>query len=523
MKITRREAVAVSGLALAGSALARGSAVAQMGHEGHGMSTRELAKPQGRGETETAAQWIDIAKGTRHAARTIEPGESVPPGEPERDYNPVITPNGAALPFKIVDGVKVFHLIAEEVTHEFAPGLKAQLWGFNGRVHGPTIEAVEGDRVRIYVTNKLPEATSIHWHGIILPNGMDGVAGLNQKSIGPGETFKYEYPLIQHGTHMYHSHVDEMTQLGLGVMGLFVIHPRRSAEPRPDRDFAIMLSEWDIKPGTYRPDPRVFAGFNMLTFNAKAFPATEALVVKRGDRVRIRLVNLSAMDHHPIHLHGHSFWVAQSDGGMIPPSARWPESTVLVAVGQSRTLDFVADNPGDWAFHCHMTHHTMNQMGHQGPNMVGADAARLKRAIKPLIPDYMPMGMTGMGAMSEMQTSMGQVGGMSDHSKQMTTGDMGDRSKHMTMGEMSDHSKHMTMRDMSDHSEQMVMPENSIAMMGGNGPHGLIDMGGMLTVLKVREHLTSYADPGWYQAPRGTVAQAASKQDLERDGIKGVN
>jgi FtsP/CotA-like multicopper oxidase with cupredoxin domain len=185
------------------------------------------------------------------------------------------------------------------------------LWGFNGTVHGPTIEAVEGDRVRIYVTNKLPAATSIHWHGIILPSGMDGVGGLSQKPIGPGETFKYEYPLVQHGTHMYHSHFDEMTQMGLGVMGLFFIHPRRPAEPRPDRDFAIMLSEWDIKPGAYRPDPRVFAGFNTLTFNAKSFPATEPLVAKRGDRVRISPVNLGAIDHHPIHLHGDSFWATR--------------------------------------------------------------------------------------------------------------------------------------------------------------------------------------------------------------------
>ncbi len=521
MKMTRREAVAVSGLALAGSALASGSAVAQVGHEGHGMSRGAPAQSQSPDDAKTAAQWwLNIAKGTRHPARTIEPGEAVPPAEPRRDYNPVITPNGATLPFKIVDGVKVFHLVAEEVTHEFAPGLKAELWGFNGRVHGPTIEAVEGDRVRIYVTNKLPEATSIHWHGIILPSGMDGVPGLNQKSIGPGETFKYEYPLIQHGTHMYHSHFDEMTQMGLGVMGLFVIHPRRPAEPRPDRDFAILLSEWDIKPGTYRPDPRVFAGFNTLTFNAKAFPATEPLVAKRGDRVRIRLVNLSAMDHHPIHLHGHSFWVAQTDGGVIPPNGRWPETTVLVSVGQSRTIDFFADNPGDWALHCHMTHHVMNQMGHQGPNMVGADAAKLRRAIKPLIPDYMPMGTSGMGDMSEMQTSMGHMGSM-----QMTKGNMGDMQ--MTMGHKADTQmtmRHkgnvqMTMGDMSNHAKQMAMPENSIAMMGGNGPYGSIDMGGMLTVLKVRENLTSYADPGWYQPPSGTVAQAASKQDLERDGI----
>jgi manganese oxidase len=490
MKITRREAVAVSGLAIAGTALGGRSALAQMSHEGHGMSMPQAA-PSPRNETNTATQWIDIAKGTQHPARTIEPGASVPPGEPGRDYNRVVTPNGATLPFKVVDGIKVFHLVAEEVTHEFAPGLKAKLWGFNGRVHGPTIEVVEGDRVRIYVTNNLPEATSTHWHGIILPNGMDGVAGLTQKSVSPGETFKYEFPLVQHGTHMYHSHSDEMTQMGLGVMGLFIIHPRRPAEPRPDRDFAIMLSEWDIKPGAYRPDPRVFAGFNTLTFNAKSFPATEPLVTKRGDRVRIRLVNLGAIDHHPIHLHGHSFWVTQTDGGVIPPGARWPESTVLVSVGQSRTVELVADNPGDWAFHCHMTHHVMNQMGHEGPNLIGVDAGKLRQAIKPLIPGFMPMGTSGMGSMTQMQTEMSGM--------------------QMNMPDMMHHGM--------DSVEQMPMPKNSIAMRGGQGPYGTIDMGGMLAVFKVRENLTSYADPGWYQAPVGTVVQVASKQDLERDGI----
>ena len=132
-------------------------------------------------------------------------GQEYPPGEPGKDYTPVITPNGSTLPYKVVGGVKVFHLIAEEVDHEFAPGLRAYCWGFNGQVHGPTIEAVEGDRVRIYVTNKLPENTSIHWHGLLVPSGMDGVAGLSQKNIAPGETYKYEFKLRQHGTCMYHS------------------------------------------------------------------------------------------------------------------------------------------------------------------------------------------------------------------------------------------------------------------------------------------------------------------------------
>jgi manganese oxidase len=502
MKITRRDAVAVSGLALAGGALASGPVVAQVGHEGQGMARSLPTQPKAPDSSETAAWWIDTARTIPHSARTIVPGEAVPPGEPGPDYNPVITPNGATLPCRVVDGVKIFHLVAQEVTHEFAPGLKAKLWGFNGQVHGPTIEAVEGDRIRIYVTNRLPEATSVHWHGIILPNGMDGVSGLNQKSISPGKTFKYEYPLVQYGTYMYHSHFDGMTQMALGAMGVFVIHPRRPSEPPPNRDFAIILSEWNIKPGTYRPDPRA-SEFNTFTFNAKVFPATEPLVARLGDRVRIRLVNLSAADHHTIHLHGHSFWEAQTDGGVIPTSARWPEATVLVPVGQSRTMEFVADNPGDWAFHCQMTHHLKNQMGHKGPNMLGADAAMLKHAIRPLIPEYMPMGTSGMDDLTEMQTGSGHMGDKQD-----------------ARGKASDHSRNTATGDSGTGSERMGMPENSIAMKGGNGPYGTIDMGGMLTILKVREHLTSYADPGWYQAPPGTVAEPATREELERDGIK---
>src|SRR6478735_7034018 len=147
------------------------------------------------------------------------------PGEPGKHYKPTVTLNGSTLPYKIVEGVKVFHLVAEEVrNHEFAPGLKAHCWGYNGQVHGPTIEVVEGDRVRIYVTNKLPAATTVHWHGIILPNGMDGVGGLTQRAIQPGETYKYEFTLWQSGTFMYHAHHDEMTQMALGMLGMFVIH-----------------------------------------------------------------------------------------------------------------------------------------------------------------------------------------------------------------------------------------------------------------------------------------------------------
>ena len=147
-------------------------------------------------------------------------------------YTPVVTPNGSTLPWTLEEGFKVFHLVAEPVKREFSPGLTVNCWGYNGQTPGPTIEVVEGDKVRILVTNHLPESTTIHWHGILLPNGMDGVSGLNQKPIPPGETFKYEFTLRQSGTHMYHPHYDEMTQIGLGLMGFLSSIPKIPAQKR---------------------------------------------------------------------------------------------------------------------------------------------------------------------------------------------------------------------------------------------------------------------------------------------------
>ena len=453
-------AAVLSGAAVAGAQQLQES---QQGHQGMKMPMPATPKPP-----------PDPASGRAADG----PPRGLAPGVPGRDYTPVITPNGVTLPFRVVNGVKVFHLIAEVLEHEFAPGLKATCWGFNGRTIGPTIEAVEGDRVRIYVTNKLPEATSVHWHGVILPSGMDGVGGLSQAPIPPGATFRYEYTLRQHGTCMYHSHYDEMTQLAFGMMGMFVIHPR-NADRRVDKDFVMLSSEWRVAPGTSRPDPLEMTDFNVLTFNSKAFPATAPLLIQRGDRVRIRFGNLSATDHHPIHVHGYAWHVVGTDGGDIPAAGQQPETTVLVPVGATRTVEFVANNPGDWAMHCHMSHHTMNQMGHRGGNWVGVKPAAIDDAVKGLLPDYMTMGTTGMAEMSEM-AAMGGMTGMAH------TG---------------------------------APPRNSIPMLGGKGPFGNIDMGGMLTVLKVRDRVQGQADPGWYTHPKGTVAEAATEEELKRDGV----
>jgi FtsP/CotA-like multicopper oxidase with cupredoxin domain len=380
-----------------------------------------------------------------------------------RPYNPVVTLNGWSLPWRMRDGVKEFHIVAEPVVREIAPGMKANLWGYNGSTPGPVLEATEGDRVRIYVTNALPEATSIHWHGILTPNGMDGVAGLTQAAIAPGKTFRYEFAFDRAGTFMYHPHADEMTQIALGMMGMIVVHAKTE---RPARDYALFSHEWKIPIGTRRADPLAMNDFNVLTFNGKAFPATEALVAETGDLVRIRLANLGPMEHHPIHLHGHFFELVGTDGGPIPPSARIPETTILVPVGTTRTIEFVARAPGDWPIHCHMTHHAMNQMGHDVANLIGADTAGLDAKLSQVVPGYMTMGARGMGEMVTMP---------------------------------------------------MPQPANSISMVGGKGPHGAIDMGGMFTLLKIRDTLSG--DPGWYAAPADTVAAEATPAELARDGI----
>ena len=378
-------------------------------------------------------------------------------------YRPVHTPNGWTLPHRMVDGVKEFHLVAEEIEHEFAPGSKAKCWGYNGTSPGPTLEAVEGDRVRIYVSNRLPEHTSIHWHGLILPSGMDGVSGLTQPAIQPGETFVYEFTLQQHGTHMYHPHADEMVQLAMGMMGLFIIHPK-DGEPEPvDRDYAILLHNWAMHPGTSRPDPAVMVEFDLWTMNSKVFPAIDTLVAASGERVRIRLGNLS-MWNHPIHLHGVQFQVTGSDGGRWPREQWRSEVTEIIGVGQMRDIEFVGV-PGDWAFHCHMSHHTMNPMGHDLPNTLGVNQDGVEEKIRTLLPGYMAMGEHGMG-------------------------------------EHQDHTD----------SGHMTGPPNTLPMMMGKGPFGNIEMGGMFTVVKVRDGLAAgdFRDPGWYRHPEGEVARRVS-------------
>ena len=373
-------------------------------------------------------------------------------------YNPVVTLNGWTLPWRMMQGVKEFHLVAEPVVREMAPGFKAHLWGYNGQSPGPTIEVVEGDRVRIFVTNKLTEPTSVHWHGQRLPNGMDGVTGLTQAAIQPGKTFVYEFIAKRPGTFMYHPHADEMVQMAMGMMGLWITHPKGKHPliDRVDRDYCFLLSSFDVDPGSYTPKIMTMVDFNIWAWNSRVFPGIDALVATQNDKVRIRVGNLS-MTNHPIHVHGHEFQVTGTDGGPVPTTARWPEVTTDIGVGQMRQIEFVADEPGDWSLHCHKSHHTMNAMGHGLPTMINVDQRELVKQIQQLMPDYMAMGEKGMHDMASME---------------------------------------------------MPLPDNTVPMMTGQGPFGAVGMGGMFSVLKVRKEqkAADYSDPGWFQHPSGTQA-----------------
>ena len=271
---------------------------------------------------------------------------------------PVLTPDITDLPFTMDNGVKVFNLIAEPVKQVIVPGRTFDLWGFNGSAPGPTIQGNEGDRVRIVFENHLPEPTGIHWHGLELPIEMDGVPGIGQKPIMPGERFVYEFPLNQSGTFFYHPHM--AMQEMVGMLGGFIIHPKTPYTPRVDKDYLIALQEYAVLPNSTIPNSMSME-FNWLTFNGKAGPASTPLIIRQGERVRIRIINLG-MDHHPMHLHGFTFWETGREGAR-QPEAIWPRgNTTLVGVAQARDIEFVADRLGDWMFHCHLPHHMMNQM-----------------------------------------------------------------------------------------------------------------------------------------------------------------
>ncbi|MFC0525452.1 multicopper oxidase family protein [Pontibacillus salicampi] len=307
------------------------------------------------------------------------------------------TPGGETLEGEEVDGVKRFELTAESVIQRFTEEeYQGKGWGFNGSTPGPTLIAQEGDKVEITVTNDLPEATSVHWHGIEVPNEMDGVTSIQDTpEIEPGESFTYSFKLKQGGTYMYHSHTNVSKQELMGLAGAFVIQPKTQNQ-QVERDIVMMLQEWtlegagghgnmvmtpskkeshdeehseinereDTDSGAYEINPLGMEP-NTFTINGKSYPDTEPIMVKKGERVRLRFTNLSG-NSHPMHMHGDDFKVTAADGNRIDESAQLTKNTINVAAGETWDVEFTAENIGRWPIHCHKPHHTMNADGDTG-------------------------------------------------------------------------------------------------------------------------------------------------------------
>lgn len=280
----------------------------------------------------------------------------------------LISPTVPILPYIERNNVKYFELVAQPIKKEILPGIFMNAWGYNGNTPGPTILVYPNDNVWIRVYNFLSQPTSVHWHGLDIPNNMDGVPAVEPSpKINPGCYFDYRFKITNPpGTHMYHSHFYTVVQDMMGLLGAFIILNPDYKDENIQKDYFIMLGEYtlkNIKPfslekGMYDIDPFSMDA-NFFTMNGRCFPYTEPLVVDKGDNVRIRLGNIG-MANHPIHFHGHQFWVTASDGNTIVKENRLLKNTILVASGETWDIEFKANNPGIWPIHCHLPHHISN-------------------------------------------------------------------------------------------------------------------------------------------------------------------
>jgi len=343
----------------------------------------------------------------------------------------------------MVNGAKEFQLRVTPARRELLPGIWIDAYGYNDLFPGPVVEINQGDRVRIVVRNELPEETTLHPHGMELPVSMDGIPGVTQDLIKPGETFVYEFDVHQEGSYFFHPHV--AMQEAFGMVVPFIIHPKVAHDPVVDRDFVLVTQQFFIRPNASIPDT-LSMDWNFLTINGRCGPYTTPLVCKLGERVRIRFINFSTLHQHPMHLHGHTFWITGTEGGRIPESAWIPSNNVVVGVAQSRDVEFIANNPGDWVLHCHMFHHMMNHMVSQvGPiirqkNDPGFQVSGYPQIMKGMAGmDMNAMKMPGMKM--EGMKDMPQQKSMPDHEsmpgmKMDNAAGSDDYSMKMTMEEM---------------------------------------------------------------------------------------
>ena len=270
----------------------------------------------------------------------------------------------APLEPRVEAGVKVFELDLSVIKWNILHDKQVMAYAFNRQVPGPRIRLVEGDRVRINLTNRLPEATSVHWHGLVVPNGMDGPGDVTQAPVKPGGRFSYEFTAVQRGTFFYHAHTEADRQQALGVYGALIIDPadrQADAAYRYDADYVVQLQEWTVKGGyTFPAMPMEGALPNFFTINGKAYPDTDVVKARVGQRIRFRFIGSSGAFIHPMHIHGGPFTVVETDGSALPETARYEKDTVNVGPGERYDVIWQARLPGRWLLHCHILHHTTN-------------------------------------------------------------------------------------------------------------------------------------------------------------------
>ena len=278
------------------------------------------------------------------------------------DRAPVDARGDQPLEPRIENGVKVYDLEASVIEWNILPYERVMAYAFNRQVPGPRITLTEGDRVRFNVTNNLPEATTIHWHGLVVPNAMDGPAEVTQEPIPVGGKFSYEFTVGQAGTFFYHSHTDVDRQQTLGLYGAMLIAPKNAANAiSADQELVVQLQEWNEREGyTFPAMPMEGVMPNFFTINGKSYPSTETVHLKVGQRLLVRFIGTQGAFIHPMHIHGGPFTVVATDGVTLPESARYEKDTVNVGPGERYDVIWPAREPGKWLLHCHINHHTTN-------------------------------------------------------------------------------------------------------------------------------------------------------------------